>query len=84
MSNDDIYARLTEIFRDVFDDDDIVLTPNTTAADIHDWDSFNHINLIVAIETKFAIKFQTAEIESLKNVGDMVAVIERKIGAAVR
>ena len=84
MSTDDIYARLTEIFRDVFDDDDIVLTPNTTAADIQDWDSFNHINLIVAIETKFGIKFQTAEIESLKNVGDMVAVIERKIGAAVR
>ena len=84
MSTDDIYARLTEIFRDVFDDDDIVLTPNTTAADIQDWDSFNHINLIVAIETRFGIKFQTAEIESLKNVGDMVAVIERKIGAAVR
>jgi acyl carrier protein len=84
VSTDDIYARLTEIFRDVFDDDDIVLTPNTTAADIQDWDSFNHINLIVAIETKFGIKFQTAEIESLKNVGDMVAVIERKIGAAVR
>jgi acyl carrier protein len=84
VSTDDIYARLTEIFRDVFDDDDIVLTPNTTAADIQDWDSFNHINLIVAIETRFGIKFQTAEIESLKNVGDMVAVIERKIGAAVR
>jgi acyl carrier protein len=84
VNTDAIYAKLTEIFRDVFDDEGIELGPDTTAADIAEWDSFNHINLIVAIETKFGIKFQTTEVESLKNVGEMVAVIERKIGAPVR
>jgi len=84
VNTDDIYAQLTEIFRDVLDDDSIALCPDTTANDIEDWDSFNHINIIVAVETKFRIKFQTTEIEGLKNVGDMVAVIERKLGVPAR
>ena len=64
--------------RDTFDDDAIVLTSNTTAHDIKDWDSVNHINLIVAIEQEFHIKFRTAELEALKDVGEMVRLIESK------
>jgi acyl carrier protein len=81
MQEAEIYSRLTEIFRDIFDDDSIVIKAETTAADIEEWDSFNHINLIVATEAKFGIKFQTAEIESMKNVGHFVALIEKKLAA---
>ena len=73
------FARLNAIFCDIFDDDSIVLTPDTTADDIEVWDSFNHVSLIVAVETQFGIKFQTAEIEQLRNVGDFVAQIDRKL-----
>ena len=80
MQPDKIYPRLNEIFRDTFDDDTIELTPNTTAHDIKDWDSVNHINLIVAIEEDFHIKLKTAELESLKDVGEMVRLIGIKTG----
>lgn len=80
MTTEQIYAQLTDIFRDLFDDDSIVLTPETTAADVPGWDSFNHINLIVATEARFKIKFRTAEIESLRNVGHFVEVIQSKVG----
>lgn len=82
MTNEQIYAQLTEIFRNLFDDDSIVLTPETTAADIPEWDSFNHINLIVATEVRFGIKFKTAEIESLHNVGHLVDIIASKLVGA--
>ncbi len=84
MDQAKIYSQLTEIFRDIFDDDAIVLRPDMTAADIEDWDSFNHINLIVATEAKFGIKFQTSEIESLRNVGHFVELIEKKLAAQQR
>jgi len=80
MTEADIYAQLTELFREIFSDDDIVLTPETTAADIDGWDSFNHISIIVAVETKFGIKMETREIEGLNNIGTLVAVIGRKKG----
>ncbi len=79
MDEAKIYARLNEIFRDIFDDDDIVLTPDTTAADIPEWDSFNHVNISVACETAFGIKFKAAELEELKNVGELVRVIKEKL-----
>ena len=78
MQEQEIYSRLTSIFHDTFDDDAIVLTPNTTAHDIKGWDSVNHINLIVATEQEFHIKFKTAELEALKDVGEMVHLIEVK------
>ena len=81
METASIYRQLTEIFRDVFDDDSIELTPETTAADIHDWDSANHINLIVAIEVRMKIKFKTIEVESLHNVGNLVSLVEQKLHA---
>ena len=80
MTTEQIYSQLTEIFRDLFDDDSIVLKQETTAADIREWNSFNHINLIVAAEMKFKVKFNTAELESLRNVGSLVDVIKAKLG----
>jgi acyl carrier protein len=82
MQESEIYQRLTKIFHDVLDDDSIVLTPELTASEVKEWDSFNHINLIIAIEQAFKIKFQTAELESMKNVGHLVALIEKKVPVA--
>jgi acyl carrier protein len=80
MQDAEIYSRLTVIFHDIFDDPSIVLRPDLTAADVKDWDSFNHINLMVAVEQAFKIKFQTAEAESLRNVGHLVELIKKKVG----
>jgi acyl carrier protein len=79
MQQEAIYAELTGIFRDLFDDDGITLHPGLTAADIPEWDSFNHINLIVAVEARFGIKFQTAELESMLTVGHMANLIQSKL-----
>ncbi|WP_437270817.1 acyl carrier protein [Stutzerimonas balearica] len=79
MNEKDILNALTEVFRDVFDDDDIVLTPETTANDIDGWDSQTHVLLIVAAEQRFGVKFRTAELESLKNVGHFAELIRAKL-----
>jgi len=81
MSRDDVYAALTDVMRDVFDDDDIVVGPDTTARDIAGWDSQAHVTLIVAAEQRFGVRFRTAEFESLRNVGDFVALIESRLAA---
>jgi acyl carrier protein len=81
MNSSEILQQLTGIFREIFDNDSIVLTPETTAEDIAEWDSFNHINIIVAVEVHFGIKFQTAETEELKNVGHLVGLIQQKLDA---
>jgi acyl carrier protein len=80
MTSEQIFTQLTEIFRDLFDDEALVLSPEMTAADVPGWDSVNHMNLIVAAEVKFGITFRTAEIESLRNVGHFVEVIQSKVG----
>lgn len=79
MQTSEIYEKLTELFRELFADDSIVLTPQTTADDIDGWDSFNHISVIVAVETRFGVKMTTAQIEGLANVGALVAAIESKL-----
>jgi len=84
MPSQEIYAQFTPLFQDLFDDDNLVLTPQLTAADVPEWDSFNHINLIVAIESVFKIKFQTAELETLHTVGHLVDLIEKKLAAQGR
>ena len=81
MTEHEILERLTAIFRDILDDDDIELTPETTAADIKDWDSANHINIVVSVEMRFGIKISNAQVEQLKNVGDFVALIAQKLDA---
>ena len=80
MNRSEILAALTAIFQDVFDTPDLVVTDDTTADDIEEWDSMNHITLIVAAERKFGVKFKTAEIEELKNVGEFVDLIAAKLG----
>ena len=81
MQDSKVYAQLTEIFRDLFDDDSLEIRLDTTPKDIEAWDSFNHINLIVAVEGRFGIRFSTTEIESLQNVGSRATLIESKLAA---
>jgi len=70
---------LEPIFRLVFDDETIVLSSKTTADDINSWDSLSHMNLVTAVELKFQIKFALGELQKLKNVGDMLDLINRKM-----
>lgn len=78
MDEREIYARLNRVFCDVFDDDSIRITPRTTSDDIEDWDSLAHISLISAVERTFRIKFRMGEITTMKNVGEMVAIIKAR------
>ncbi len=75
MSREEVFERLNEVFRDVFDDDSIVVTDKTTADDIEEWDSLEHINLIAAVEQEFGMKFNMGQIVSMKNVGEMADII---------
>jgi acyl carrier protein len=78
MENKNIWDSLTSVFRDVFEDDHIVIRAETTARDIPDWDSLRHIELLVAVEQAFKVRFNTGEVGGLKNVGEMVALIASK------
>ena len=75
MDSKTIYTRLNKVFRDVFDDDSITVNPKTTANDIEDWDSLEHITLIAAVEKEFKMKFKMGEISSMKNVGEMASIV---------
>lgn len=79
MNKEEVYSNLNEVFKDVFDDETITVNENTTADDIEMWDSFEHINLISAVEKKFAIKFNMKEIVELHNVGEMADLILSKL-----
>ena len=79
MTREEVFQKLNAVFQDVFDDDDILVRDETTAADIEDWDSLEHINLMVAIEKDFGMKFNMAEVTGLKNVGEMVDVILKRL-----
>lgn len=79
MDEQQIYARLAEIFEDVFDDDSIQVTPDLAAKDVDGWDSLSHIRLILTVEKAFKIKFSTSEIGKLENVGDLAALIKARI-----
>lgn len=79
MTREEVYSRLTEVFRTVFDDDTITLNDATTSADIEDWDSLEHIDLIVSIEKAFSMKFTMSETTGMKNVGEMVDIILSRI-----
>ncbi|MDD2365357.1 MAG: acyl carrier protein [Desulfuromonadaceae bacterium] len=77
----DIITELNTVFRQVFDDNSLNVTRTTTANDIDEWDSLTHMNLVVAVELKFKIKFALGELQLLKNVGDMADMIGKKIAA---
>lgn len=77
----DIQSRLTQVFRDVFGDDDLVLAPELTADDIDGWDSLSHIRLILSTQKAFGVKFSPSETGRLKNVGELMALIQSKRAA---
>lgn len=79
MNKEEVFLKVTEIFKDVFDDDTIELTDATTSEDIEGWDSIMHITLIGAIEMEYKIKFTMKEVVSIKNVGEMVDLIIHKL-----
>ena len=80
MKREDDVDKLTEVFRDVFDDESIRVTEATTSNDIADWDSLEHINLIAAVEQEFHIKFNMGQVVSMKNVGEMADIIISQLG----
>ncbi len=84
MTHEEIMERLTEVFREVFDDDTISINDGTTANDIDEWDSIEHINLIEAVEKEFSMNFQMREVSSMKNVGEMADIIMSRAGSAVK
>jgi acyl carrier protein len=79
MSREEVFEKLNEVFRDVFDDDEITVTDTTTADDIEDWDSLEHINLLAAVEQEFGMKFNMGQVVSMKNVGEMADIILSQI-----
>ena len=81
MTREAVFEKLNTIFRDNFDDDEICLTDATSAEDIEDWDSLEQINLVVAIQDAFGIKFNIEEVNAMKNVGEMADAILAKMGA---
>lgn len=79
MERSDILAKVEEIFREELEIDDLVLTDETTADDVEEWDSLSHIQLVAAMEEAFGIEFKSREILSWENIGDLIDSIEKKI-----
>ena len=79
MTHEEVMEKVTRIFRDVFDDDTLVIEDSTTSSDIEDWDSLEHIALIVSMEKEFDLKFDIKEVNKLENVGEMVDLIISKL-----
>jgi acyl carrier protein len=78
MEKNEIVSRLAPIFRDVFNDDALIVTEDMTAADVPTWDSLSNINMIIAVEKSFGVKFSIKDVRSLKNVGELLELIKRK------
>ena len=76
--NQEIMDRLNAIFQDVFDEDSLTVGPDTTAKDVEDWDSLSHITLVSAVEDEFRMKFSMKEVVEMKNVGEMISIIEAR------
>lgn len=76
MSREEILEKVNDIFHDVFDDDSIVVLEETTADDVEDWDSLMHITLISEVESAFGFKFQMKDVVGMKNVGEMIDIIQ--------
>lgn len=79
MSAEEVLVTVSEIIREVLEVPQLVVTRDTSAADVDEWDSMTHITLIMAIEKKFKVRFALGELQSLKNVGDMVELIQKKL-----
>jgi len=72
--------RLTAVFQDVFDDDELVISRDTSAKHIENWDSLTHVTLIVKAEKEFGVRFTSAQVAGLQNVGELIDLIEQKAG----
>ena len=79
MTREEVFSTLNEVFQDVFDDESITVNDTTTSADIEEWDSLEHINLIAAVEQEFGMKFSMGQVVAMKNVGEMVDIILSQI-----
>lgn len=79
MKRQDVMRKVQDIFREIFDDDELVISEDTTANDIEDWDSFEHINLVIAMEKEFSVKFPMKKVVVLNNVGEMIDLILESI-----
>jgi acyl carrier protein len=79
MTTEQIYSELTKVFREVLQDENLVIGPMTTAEDVKGWDSATHVNLVLAIEMELNVVFNTGEIDEMRTVGDLVDAIERKL-----
>ena len=79
MTREEVFATLNEVFQDVFDDESITVNEETTADDIEDWDSLEHINLIAAVEQEFGMKSTMGQVVTMKNVGEMADIIMSQI-----
>lgn len=78
MTQTEILNRLQPIFHDVLDDDSLVITPESNANNTPNWDSLSHINLVMSVQSEFKVKFALGELQDLKNVGDLIALIQKK------
>ena len=78
MNKKNIKVKLQSVFVDVFDDEDLRISNSTNSDDIEEWDSLNHISLVLSIEKCFNIRFMTGEVQSLKDVGEMIELLEKK------
>jgi len=81
MTEQEIYLALTGVFRNIFEDETLTLTQWTTADQIRGWDSLATVNIVVAAEALFAVKFRSGEVDTLRNVGDFVGMIRKKMAA---
>ncbi len=79
MTREEIFEAVTEIFRDVFDDEELTIGETTNSEDIEDWDSLEHIELVINMEKRFSLKFNIKEVNKLQNVGEMVDLIMRML-----
>lgn len=77
MNDAQLWTRLTEVFRAFFSNESLVIGPTTTAKDVEEWDSLNHVQLILAVEAAFAVHFKPSEVAAFANVGDMFAALQR-------
>jgi acyl carrier protein len=74
----EVYPKLTAILREVFDRDDIEATPTLAADQVEGWDSFKQVEILIAVQEEFSLKFSSRELDSLKNVGDLVSIVVAK------
>ena len=81
MNRSEVLSRLTDIMRDVFEEDDLVVTDETTSDDVAEWDSTNHVRLMVAVEAAFDVSFETDEITAPDSVGDLLDLIQAKLAS---